>query len=88
MKDATELDGSENDIFKLLSDRLEEKSELPRIYLWCGTEDSLIEINRFYRDLLTSLDIPHRYEESAGTHNWKYWDAKVNNALDYLLSEE
>ena len=86
--EATELENTKHDIFYLTRENKKNALPFPKIYLWCGTEDSLIAINRFYRDLLTSLEIPHRYEESSGTHNWKYWDARINPALDYLLGEE
>lgn len=87
LKSASELENTPHDILHLTRKNKKNALPFPKIYLWCGTEDTLITINRFYRDLLTELEIPHLYEESKGTHSWKYWDEKVVTALDYLLDE-
>jgi len=60
----------------------------PKLYMWCGTEDALIRINRKYHDLLTELGVDHRYEESEGDHSWKWWDLHIQDALRYLLKED
>ena len=85
LKSPLELENTSHDILHLTRENKKKALPFPKTYLWCGTEDPLIAINRTYRDLLNELEIPHLYEESEGTHNWKYWDAKVVNALDYLL---
>ncbi len=87
LKAATELENTRHDIFYLTRENKKNALSFPKTYLWCGTEDSLIAINRTYHDLLTRLEIPHRYEESEGTHSWKYWDEKITVALDNLLGE-
>lgn len=86
LESALELENTPHDIFHLTCENKKNGLPFPKTYLWCGTEDPLIAINRTYRDLLTELEVPHLYEESTGTHNWKYWDAKVVNALNYLLN--
>lgn len=88
LKDALELENTKHDLFYLTRENKKNALPFPKTYLWCGTEDALIAINRDYRDLLTGLGIPHLYEESEGTHNWKYWDAKITCALNYLLAKE
>ncbi len=87
LKDASELENTPHDIFYLTRENQKNSRPFPKTYLWCGTEDTLIDINRKYRDLLSEFQIPHCYEESSGTHNWKYWDAKITDALNYLLEE-
>ncbi|MBE6712146.1 MAG: esterase family protein [Ruminococcaceae bacterium] len=87
LKSALELENTRHDLFYLTRENRKNALPFPKTYLWCGTEDALIAVNRTYRDLLTELDIPHLYEESPGTHTWKYWDEKVVNALNYLLDE-
>jgi enterochelin esterase-like enzyme len=43
--------------------------------LWvaCGTEDHLIDINRNLRQWLKSRDIPHTDIETPGAHTWMVW---------------
>ena len=52
-----------------------------------GTEDSLLSVNRDYRDLLNELNIPHTYKESEGNHSWPWWDLHIQDALACLLDE-
>ena len=87
LKDALELENTPHDLFYLTRENKKNARPSPKTYLWCGTEDPLIAVNRDYRDLLTELEIPHLYEESEGTHSWKYWDKRITDALDYLLGK-
>ena len=56
----------------------------PRIYQWCGTEDFLYQGNILFRDHLLKLGYDLTYEESAGDHQWKYWDEKIQRVLEWL----
>ena len=85
MQSADELEGTEHDVDHLL--RNSDPALLPKLYLWCGTEDSLIGNNREYHRLLEELGVEHRYEESQGNHSWKWWDLHVQDAISYLLEE-
>ena len=85
MVSADELEGSYHDIFALTKKNAEAQLPFPKMYTWCGTEDTLITINQEYADLLTQLEIPHLWEKSSGTHNWKYWDVQAEVALNYIF---
>ena len=87
LESAAALKGTKHDVFHLAQARKDAGCQLPRMFLWCGTEDSLIHVNRKYHTLLESLDIDHRYEESEGNHTWKYWDLHIQDALAYLFKE-
>jgi len=51
------------------------------IIMDCGTEDSVLMMNRMVHEKMLKLKIPHDYIERPGEHNWKYW----NNSVDYQL---
>jgi len=85
MKEQLELEGSCHDLFEITPSIHAKGAELPNIYLWCGTEDALITINRSYRDMLTELSIKHLYQESEGDHTWKWWDMHITDALEYIF---
>ncbi len=59
--------------------------DLPKLYLACGTEDTLIWINRRYRDRLRPLAPGLRYDEGPGGHDWTFWNDYVRRGLDCLL---
>ena len=53
--------------------------------MWCGTEDSIYSHSTGMRDHLQNIGWPaFTYEESAGTHAWKYWDEKIQTVLKMI----
>ena len=84
---AEDVSGSENDLFAAAT-ALTDPALRPRIYMWCGTEDFLYGQNTRMRDHLRALGYDLTYEESPGDHQWKYWDKKIADALDWLLPGE
>jgi putative tributyrin esterase len=81
---AEEFLGSDNDLFTAAGRLAESGRPLPKIYLWCGTEDFLYSQNSTMHDRLISLGYDLTYEESQGDHQWKYWDEKIKTVLDWL----
>lgn len=82
LKSADELEGTKHDLFALAR----ESKDLPYIYMWCGTEDSLIGVNKNFSAHLTELGFAHTFKTSEGDHTWKCWDMHIQNALDYWKS--
>lgn len=71
-----------NDLRKLFTELPAQRiATLPYIYLDCGAEDGLLEINRSFVDILTKQKIPHEYRQLPGTHSWAYWDSQVQEVL-------
>lgn len=82
-------DGSEtrksNDIYRLLQDFPADRlGELPYIYMDCGTEDRLIDLNNDFAKILRDRKIPHEFRELPGKHEWPYWDAQVQEFLQVV----
>ncbi len=77
----------QNDIFKLVREMPADKiKNLPFVYLDCGTEDFLINNNRDFVNLLLEKKIKHEFRQLPGAHDWKFWDAQVQEFLE--LSEK
>jgi len=77
----------QNDIFKIVKEMPNEKiKNLPFVYLDCGTEDFLINSNRDFAALLLEKKIRHEFRQLPGAHDWKFWDAQVQEFLE--LSEK
>lgn len=83
-----ELAGSEHDLLTLVGNNGAQGVPFPKLFLWCGTEDSLLGANRKMHGLLNECDVAHRYIESEGNHSWQWWDKHICTALEYLLKEE
>ena len=54
---------------------------LPYLYLDCGTEDGLVNVNQQFAALLREKKIPYEYRELPGDHNWAYWNQQVQEVL-------
>lgn len=50
------------------------KGKFPKLYVACGTEDSLLEYNRRFCANAKALGFPLVEEEWAGGHTWAFWD--------------
>ncbi|MCJ8008293.1 alpha/beta hydrolase [Lederbergia wuyishanensis] len=73
---------------KWLANKLvEDKVNIPDIYLACGKEDSLLEANQDFRNYLKNLDIEVTYEEGPGGHDWDYWGQYIKRVLEWLPLE-
>lgn len=64
-----------------------EGRKIPDIFMVCGTEDFLLEKNRAFHRFLLQEEIPVFYEESAGSHNMMFWNAKLEPAIRWMLGE-
>lgn len=87
LESAAQLEGSRHDIFHLTQENAKNACDFPKLYLWCGTEDTLIAINRDYHSLLQELGVEHCYEEGPGNHTWDYWDPGIKRGLEYIFNK-
>ncbi|MEN0066627.1 MAG: alpha/beta hydrolase-fold protein [Myxococcota bacterium] len=59
--------------------------EVPRIFLSCGTFESLIWFNRSLVHLLRQAGIETRFVESQDGHNWVAWRDRLRDGLAWLF---
>lgn len=82
--DSTQIKNSQNDLMFLASQLKASGKQLPKIYIWCGTEDFLYQHNIKMKNHLLDLGFDLTYEESPGDHQWQYWDEKIQTVLKWL----
>ena len=82
--DLSKLPGSDNDPEALIDNILKEEKKVPRLFIACGTEDSLLQNSRDFRDFLTDRNIEHTYYESSGGHDWIFWDEYLEKVLRWI----
>lgn len=81
-----EIKGSELDYYALIKSKKNENSDLPDLYVCCGRDDEVfIDENRKYHNFLKELDILHEYYESAGGHDWDFWDIHIKKIVNWLV---
>ena len=83
LDDIKDFERSEHD-YDALARKGARRSKKPNLYLCCGTEDHLIDVNRDFRDLATELGFNVTYEEWTGDHNWKFWDESIEKVINWL----
>ncbi len=66
---------------------LDAKSSQQLHLLWiaCGTDDRLIEINRNFRSWLASKSVNHTDIETPGTHTWMVWRRNLTDFAQLLF---
>jgi S-formylglutathione hydrolase FrmB len=58
---------------------------LPRLYVGCGTEEELLMAqNRLLVDAATAKGMDIRVDFRPGSHEWKLWDAQIQDVIDWL----
>lgn len=82
--DLTKVKDSDKDPVWLVKKLLEDKKEIPEIYMACGTKDSLLEANRRFRNELSRLKVNLTYEESDGGHEWDFWNRYIGKFIKRL----
>ena len=65
--------------------KLAADAERPRLIQLCGTEDFLYEGNQLFRAAAKEAGYGHTYRESAGDHEWPYWDKAIQYAIQFFL---
>ncbi len=76
--------GTPNDLLWLLSQVDRGTGPKPQLYQCCGTEDFLYEDNQVFKRAASATSLTYRYDEEPGTHEWGYWDAKIQEVLAWL----
>ncbi len=76
-----------NDLFYQAKKIKAEGKEMPRLYMACGMDDFIYEINQKYLKFLNNEKIPVTYEEGPGAHEWNFWDKYIERAINWLFSK-
>lgn len=82
------LDTSENNPEYIVRQRVRNGEEIQPVFMACGTEDFLLRENREFKDFLTRQGVDVTYRESAGMHEWKFWNEYLEPAIRWMLDGE
>lgn len=81
---AESFDGSRNDVFAAAVRRVKEGGLTPKIWMWCGHDDSFVGCNRRMNDHLKALGYDVTYSETDGNHGWVYWNTQLDNIFKFI----
>lgn len=77
---------STDDLFWLVRQSQNKKTTLPPLFLTCGEQDRLYEMNLGFCHELGRLGIDHNFRSWKGHHSWDFWDKSVQMALETLVT--
>ncbi|MUG46255.1 alpha/beta hydrolase [Paenibacillus woosongensis] len=83
--DLDRLLGSDKDPEALVMGLKETGKPIPQIYMACGTEDFLLDVNQRFRDFLVLENVPLTYVERTGAHTWDFWSEYIVYAIEWAL---
>ncbi|WP_034040838.1 alpha/beta hydrolase [Wocania ichthyoenteri] len=63
---------------------LKHKNKLPHIRFDCGKNDIMIAHNRLLHQQLEKAQVPHKFYEYDGVHEWKYWEKHIKDTLIFF----
>lgn len=78
------IEGTDQDLFALVRKQKEAGKQIPDLFMTCGTEDFLYQINRDAHQKFKDLGLPITYEEHPGIHDWDYWDKHMKRVLEWM----
>lgn len=78
------IEGTRNDLPKLLSTQIEANKIMPKLYMTCGAEDFILAANESFYNKVKNLKIDLKYEKYPGMHDWNFWDAHIQDVLNWL----
>ena len=74
--------GPDDDLFALLE--AAEVDTLPSLYVGCGTEDQLYDMNVRFVDQAVADGVDVQVDFGPGEHEWGLWDRTVRDVLAWL----
>lgn len=83
--DLKKIESGDHNPEKLLRDLKHSGNTIPKIYMACGKDDFLIENNRAFKKILDGFKVEVTYIEDEGIHDWLYWNAHIEPAIEWLV---
>jgi len=82
--DNQKIHGSRDDLSFLLEELMKEGTQIPSLYMTCGTEDFLFPDNLAFYSKAATLGAEIIFDKHPGVHNWDYWDSHIQDVLNWL----
>ncbi|MBK5201017.1 MAG: acetylesterase [Spirochaetaceae bacterium] len=83
--DLTQLKNSDKNPERLIKEALSSKVNIPKIFMCCGIDDFLLEVNREFVGFLSKNHVDFIYNEDEGIHDWKFWTNWIAPSIKWLL---
>ncbi len=85
--DVEDLKGTQADLFALF-EKDKAAGCVPQMYMACGTEDFLYQMNLDAKARFEKMGADLTYEEGPGGHEWDFWDVYIRHILDWMMPQQ
>jgi S-formylglutathione hydrolase FrmB len=85
--DYQRLTGNTNDVIHMAKQCVK-RGVIPKLYMFCGTEDFGYALNTIARDDLRHAGADVTWRQAPGAHGFDCWDAQLPDFLAWLAEEE
>jgi len=75
---------SDNNPETLIKKMIQQKRDIPEIYIACGAEDFLLEDNRCFHKFLVENNVNVKYIESSGGHDMIFWNEYFAKGFEWM----
>lgn len=83
------MKGSKNDLHFLLEQVVKQGKPLPKLYISCGSADTLFPSAVDMRDRAKALGYQVKFHEERNMgHSWAFWDKEVEKLIRDMIVED
>lgn len=61
---------------------------IPKIFMACGDQDSLLDVNEDLAAFFKENDVDVTFEVGPGSHEWDFWDTYIKKGIEWLPTEK
>ena len=84
MGDWKTLKGSELDLMTMAQDAAGTGERVPDILIIMADEDHMVRDTTEFEKKLNELQLKNEFRLYPGDHSWKFWDAHIEECIDWL----
>ncbi|HHX61258.1 MAG TPA: acetylesterase [Epulopiscium sp.] len=66
----------------------EQGVQVPKIYMACGEQDFLLDVNKDFVSFLEGNNVDITFEIGPGNHEWDFWDTYIKKGIEWLPTEK
>lgn len=85
LAEAAQTDKNHHVVLEQLKERVDVgEVEAPAFYLACGTQDSLMGVDRSFLADVEAAGFEVTWDEEDRGHDWDFWDSQIKKVIDWL----
>lgn len=86
--DLEKVKDSDKDPKWLVRHNIEKGKPFPKIYMTCGKQDFLLQLNKDFYNYLIQYGVTADFIEEEGSHEWGFWNRAIKRVIDWLPVEQ